>query len=52
MSAIILFALMVVTYVLTTTFSISANNMQNYFICAAIVSIVYYFVSELPFFSR
>jgi hypothetical protein len=52
MSAIILFALMVVTYVLTMSFSISENAMQNYFIWAAIVSVVYYFVSGLPVFNR
>lgn len=52
MSAIILFALMIVTYVLAISWTISANEMQNYFIMAAIVSIVYYFASGLPIFNR
>ena len=52
MSAIILFALMVVTYVLHQSLGISANAMQNYFIWAAIVSVIYYFVNGLPLFNR
>lgn len=52
MSAIIYFALMVVTYVLHTSFSISANPMQNFFIWAAVVSVIAYLVGFVPFFNR
>ncbi len=52
MSAIILFALMVVTYVLHTSFSISANVLQNYLVWAAIVSVVVYLLGFIPVFNR
>jgi dolichyl-phosphate-mannose--protein O-mannosyl transferase len=52
MSAIIYFALMVVTYVLHVSFKISVNDMQNFFIWAAIVSIVAYLLGFVPFFNR
>jgi hypothetical protein len=52
MSPILLFAIMVVTFVVHLSLSISANAMQNFFIVAAIVSVIYWLITRFPLINR